>query len=60
MSTSTKNSNQHEELFRTVGKALTKKRESCNLTQSQVAEALQIGVEAVSRMERSITMPTVQ
>jgi transcriptional regulator with XRE-family HTH domain len=60
MTTSTQNNNQHEELFKSIGKALAKKRESCNLTQEQVSEALQIGTEAVSRMERGITMPTVQ
>ena len=53
-------SKQHTELFKSIGKALAKKRESCNLTQEQVSQALQIGVEAVSRMERAITMPTVQ
>ena len=30
------------------------------MTQDQVSEALHIGTEAVSRMERGITMPTVQ
>ena len=60
MTTSTQSSNQHEELFKSIGRALAKKRESCNLTQEQVSEALQIGTEAVSRMERGITMPTVQ
>ena len=60
MTTSTQNNNQHAELFKSIGKALAQKRESCNLTQEQVSEALSIGPEAISRMERGITMPTVQ
>ncbi len=59
MTTSTQN-NQHAELFKSIGKALAQKRESCNLTQEQLSVALSIGSEAVSRMERGLTMPTVQ
>ena len=53
-------SNQHGELFRSIGRTLAQRREAKGLTQDQVAEALHIGTEAVSRMERGITMPTVQ
>jgi transcriptional regulator with XRE-family HTH domain len=52
--------NQHGELFKSIGRTLAQRREAKGLTQEQVAEALQIGTEAVSRMERGITMPTVQ
>ncbi|MCL2523392.1 MAG: helix-turn-helix domain-containing protein [Betaproteobacteria bacterium] len=50
----------HGELFRSIGRTLAQRREASGLTQDQVAEALEIGTEAVSRMERGITMPTVQ
>ena len=53
-------SKQHTELFKSIGRTLALRREAKGLTQSQVGEALQIGTEAVSRMERAITMPTVQ
>ena len=45
-------SNQHGELFRSIGRTLAQRREAKGLTQDQVAEALHIGTEAVSRMER--------
>lgn len=48
------------ELFQSIGRTLAHRREASGLTQDQVAEVLQIGSEAVSRMERGITMPTVQ
>lgn len=53
-------SNQHGELFKSIGRTLAQRREAKGLTQDQVSEALQIGTEAVSRMERGLTMPTVQ
>ena len=52
--------NHHGELFKSIGRTLAQRREAKCLTQDQVAEALHIGTEAVSRMERGITMPTVQ
>lgn len=52
--------NQHGELFKSIGRTLALRRESRELTQDQVSEALKIGPEAVSRMERGVTMPTVQ
>lgn len=50
----------HLELFKSIGRTLAQRREAKGLTQDQVSEALGIGTEAVSRMERGITMPTVQ
>jgi transcriptional regulator with XRE-family HTH domain len=47
-------------LFKTIGRALAHRRDARGLTQEQVAEILEIGTEAVSRMERGITRPTVQ
>ncbi|VWC75613.1 putative DNA-binding protein [Burkholderia aenigmatica] len=42
-----------------VGRAIAKQRMACNLTQENVAERLGIGLEAVSRMERGVVIPTV-
>lgn len=53
-------SSRYGELFREIGRTLAQRREVRELTQDQVAESLGIGTEAVSRMERGITMPTVQ
>lgn len=53
-------SQRHGELFKTIGRTLARRRDARGLTQEQVSEMLQIGTEAVSRMERGITMPTVQ
>ena len=46
-------------LAEAVGRAIAKRRTACGLTQEQVAERLGIGVEAVSRMERGVALPTV-
>ena len=46
-------------LSKAIGKAISKRRLACNLTQEDVAERLNIGNEAVSRMERGTVMPTV-
>ncbi|PRC94336.1 helix-turn-helix domain-containing protein [Solimicrobium silvestre] len=46
-------------LAQVIGKAISKRRLACNLTQEDVAERLNIGTEAVSRMERGTVMPTV-
>lgn len=48
-----------EELAKSVGKAIGRQRQQVGLTQEQVAEHLGIGMEAVSRMERGIVVPTV-
>ena len=42
-----------------VGRAIAKQRVASGLTQEQVAEELGIGLEAVSRMERGVVIPTV-
>ncbi|MBK1779737.1 helix-turn-helix transcriptional regulator [Advenella sp. WQ 585] len=42
-----------------VGRAIAKRRVACRLTQEQVAEQLGIGIEAVSRIERGVALPTV-
>ncbi len=48
-----------EELAKSVGKAIGRQRQQAGLTQEQVAEHLKIGMEAVSRMERGLVVPTV-
>ena len=48
-----------ELLAKSVGKAISHKRTQAGFTQEQVAEHLSIGMEAVSRMERGIVVPTV-
>ncbi|MFM5239053.1 helix-turn-helix domain-containing protein [Aeromonas veronii] len=48
-----------EELAKSVGKAIGRQRQQVGLTQEQVAEHLDIGMEAVSRMERGKVVPTV-
>lgn len=48
-----------EQLAKSVGKAIARQRLQAALTQEQVAEHLSIGMEAVSRMERGIVVPTV-
>ena len=48
-----------EQLAKAVGRAIARQRQHAGLTQEQVAEHLNIGMEAVSRMERGIVVPTV-
>ncbi|MEZ6939836.1 MULTISPECIES: helix-turn-helix domain-containing protein [Aeromonas] len=48
-----------KQLAKNVGKAIGRQRSQAGLTQEQVAEHLNIGMEAVSRMERGIVVPTV-
>lgn len=48
-----------QQLSKAVGAAISKVRVQCGLTQDQVAEALEIGPEAVSRMERGIVVPSL-
>lgn len=48
-----------EQLAKNVGKAIGRQRNQAGFTQEQVAEHLNIGMEAVSRMERGIVVPTV-
>ncbi len=42
-----------------IGKVIAKRRQAINLTQEQLAEILEIGSEAVSRIERGTVMPTL-
>ncbi|KPV02619.1 DNA-binding protein [Variovorax paradoxus] len=42
-----------------VGRAIAKRRNASHLTQERVAERLGIGVEAMSRIERGLALPTV-
>lgn len=42
-----------------IGQAIAKHRKQAALSQEQLAEALGIGYEAVSRMERGVVIPTV-
>ncbi len=46
-------------LAKNVAESIKTCRENAGLTQDQVAERLEIGVEAVSRLERGITVPTI-
>jgi len=48
-----------EDLAVVVGRAIAKQRIACKLTQENVAERLGIGLEAVSRIERGVVIPTV-
>jgi transcriptional regulator with XRE-family HTH domain len=48
-----------EDLAVVVGRAIAKQRAASELTQENVAELLGIGLEAVSRMERGVVIPTV-
>lgn len=48
-----------ELLAKSVGKAIGRQRQQAGFTQDQVAEHLNIGMEAVSRMERGIVVPTI-
>ena len=49
----------HSEISQRIGKTIAKYRQERGLTQDQVAEILNIGNEAVSRMERGMIMPNV-
>jgi transcriptional regulator with XRE-family HTH domain len=48
-----------EQLSKAVGASISRVRVQCGMTQDQVAEALEIGPEAVSRMERGIVTPSL-
>ena len=50
----------NSQLSKQVGQTIAKYRQQSGLTQNEVAEKLNIGYEAVSRMERGIVMPTVE
>lgn len=44
-------------LNKRIGRVIAKKRKACGLTQEQVAEHLEIGTEAFSRIERGLNSP---
>jgi transcriptional regulator with XRE-family HTH domain len=46
-------------IARAVGRAIAKKRVECGMTQEEVAEKLEIGYEAVSRIERGTVSPSI-
>ena len=48
-----------ELLAKRVGKAIARQRQLAGLTQEQVAERLEIGGAAISRMERGLVVPTI-
>lgn len=52
-------SDKQQQLMRTIGQSIAKYRQAANLTQAQLAEILGIGNDAVSRMERGTTTPTI-
>ena len=52
--------NDSQQLAELVGKAIARQRIRRKLSQEQVAEALGIGGEAVSRIERGIVMPNIE
>jgi transcriptional regulator with XRE-family HTH domain len=47
------------DLAKVVGQAIARQRNRSGLTQEAVAEQLGIGMEAVSRIERGIVVPTI-
>lgn len=49
----------YRELSKNVAKSIQECRESVGMTQDQVGEKFEIGTEAVSRMERGVTIPTI-
>ena len=52
-------SNMSTTLGQSIGQSIARRRLAAGLTQDDVAEKLGIGMEAVSRMERGLTIPTV-
>ncbi|WP_334108267.1 helix-turn-helix domain-containing protein [Methylobacillus sp.] len=48
-----------KQLAAQIGRSIARHRQGLGITQDQVAEKLGIGNEAVSRMERGITIPTI-
>ena len=47
-----------EQLAKELGKRIAQKRSEVGLTQENVAELLQVGTEAVSRIERGVAIPS--
>lgn len=48
-----------QQLAGVVGRAISKQRIRCGLTQEEVAERLGVGNEAVSRIERGVVIPNI-
>lgn len=48
-----------DELAKAVGRAIARQRQKAGYNQERVAEHLNIGLEAVSRMERGLVVPTI-
>ena len=48
----------HKQISVDVGAAIREQRLAAGLSQDQLAEALDVGPEAVSRMERGVVSPT--
>lgn len=49
----------HKKIARDVGALIAQRRMEAGLTQDEVAEALGIGNEAVSRLERGVASPSI-
>ena len=49
----------HKQISVDVGAAIREQRLAAGLSQDQLAEALDVGPEAVSRMERGVVYPTI-
>lgn len=52
--------NDSKPLAEQIGRAIARQRVSRDLSQENVAEKLNIGAEAVSRIERGLVMPNVE
>ena len=52
--------NDSKPLAEQIGRAIARQRASRDLSQEKVAEKLNIGAEAVSRIERGLVMPNVE
>lgn len=51
--------NKNRQLMAQIGQAIAKYRQASGLTQAQLAEILDMSNDAISRMERGKTTPTV-
>jgi transcriptional regulator with XRE-family HTH domain len=46
-------------LAKKVGKAIADRRKAVSITQEELATTLDVGIEAISRMERGVIMPSI-
>ena len=51
---------QRNKLFTKIGRRLADLRKAAGLTQARLAEAVDLSNEAISRLERGVTMPSVE